>query len=209
MGGPSTSGSAGFRRPSSVTHQPTEGQPRLVGTDGDPGLPELILRGPTAGAAPCSTIRSPHDSALDRAKREHHTAGFRGGDKCVFLRKRGLNALRALRCHRPRRRVIQYAPVFTGLRFRGATSERAGTTDARAGTTENCLPLQLLPARSARPRPSPASCRTRRRAAGTSCRSRAPRRSARPARGAARGGCGRRPSRASRPVMSTGRARRG
>ncbi len=43
MGGPSTSGSVGFRVPSSVTHQPIEGQPRIVGTDGDPGLPDFDL----------------------------------------------------------------------------------------------------------------------------------------------------------------------
>jgi hypothetical protein len=37
----------------------------------------------------------PHDSALDRARREHHTAGFRDGDKCVLLRKMQISSLRS------------------------------------------------------------------------------------------------------------------
>ncbi len=86
MGGPSTSGSGRVRVPSSATHQPTQGQPRIVGTDGDPGLPGPCLRDRGAGAAPCSTIRSPHDSALDRAKRDQYGGGFQTGDR-FFIRQ--------------------------------------------------------------------------------------------------------------------------
>ena len=50
-----------FAFPSSGPHKPIQGQPRVVGTGGDPGLPGLILRGPTAGAAPHSANPTPRD----------------------------------------------------------------------------------------------------------------------------------------------------
>src|SRR4029079_6668193 len=40
-----------------VPFQPNQGQPRVVGTDGDPGLPEPVLRRPAAGAAPIPLSR--------------------------------------------------------------------------------------------------------------------------------------------------------
>ena len=207
MGGPSTSGSGCFRNPSSVTHQPTQGQPRIVGTDGDPGLPDFRLRGRSAGAAPCSTIRSPHDSALDRAKRVHDTAGFRGGDKCVLLRK---VRFFALRCH-PRSspakaRSESSTPVLV-MDSGFARGDRATGMTTRERRQAPTLPTPS--ARSSRLPPSRTFFRTRRHAAGISCRSPAPPRCARPARVSARGGCARRRSPASRWPCRTDRARRG
>ena len=54
-----------FAFPSSGPHQPIEGQTRIVGTDGDPGLPGLCLRGKAAGAAPRSAKPTPLADALD------------------------------------------------------------------------------------------------------------------------------------------------
>jgi hypothetical protein len=49
--------------------------------------PGLALRRPRRRDRTLLHHQPPHDSALDRARCTHHTAGFQDGDKCVLLSK--------------------------------------------------------------------------------------------------------------------------
>ena len=99
---------------------------------------------------------------------------------------------------------------ITGCACTFGRGERAAPAEPRHGSqvdsmcTHGSSPsgFELVRARCGRLRPSPASFRTQRRAAGTSCRSRARRRCSRPRRTAARGGCAPRPVSGVSAVMS-------